>query len=71
MSPTAIVSTVKAFKDAAVSTKLLANNNGGVGSLTEDELTMRKYMQGRDYNESDWGRMMFGMRAFEELKVVV
>jgi 2-polyprenyl-6-methoxyphenol hydroxylase-like FAD-dependent oxidoreductase len=68
MSPTSVVGAVSALRSAATLSKVLAEEGISAQSLKKYEDEMRQYT-GEAIKKSVWGgKMLFGMRGFNELK---
>jgi 2-polyprenyl-6-methoxyphenol hydroxylase-like FAD-dependent oxidoreductase len=68
MSPTSVVGAVSALRSAATLSKVLAEEGISAQSLRNYEDEMRQYT-GEAIRKSVWGgKMLFGMRGFDELK---
>jgi 2-polyprenyl-6-methoxyphenol hydroxylase-like FAD-dependent oxidoreductase len=68
MSPTSVVGAVSALRSAANLSKVLVEEGISAQSLRKYEDEMREYT-GEAIRKSVWGgRMLFGMRGFDELK---
>jgi 2-polyprenyl-6-methoxyphenol hydroxylase-like FAD-dependent oxidoreductase len=68
MSPTSVVGAVSALRSAATLSKVLAEEGISAHSLRKYEDEMRQYT-GEAIRKSVWGgKMLFGMRGFDELK---
>jgi 2-polyprenyl-6-methoxyphenol hydroxylase-like FAD-dependent oxidoreductase len=68
MSPTSVVGAVSALRSAATLSKVLAEEGISAQSLRKYEDEMRQYT-GEAIRKSVWGgKMLFGMRGFDELK---
>lgn len=71
MSPTTGAGTTTAFRDAAHLVQLLKHDGISVDCIREHEVTMREYA-GEAIKRGTWGgKLLFGMRPFEELNTVV
>jgi 2-polyprenyl-6-methoxyphenol hydroxylase-like FAD-dependent oxidoreductase len=68
MSPTSVVGAVSALRPAATLAKVLSEGGISTQSLRKYEDEMRQYA-GEATRNSVWGgKMLFGMRGFDELK---
>ena len=71
MSPTAGAGTVSAFRDAANLVQIVKNEGISVDGIRDHETMMREFA-GQAIKRSIWGgKLLFGMRPFEELNTVV
>jgi 2-polyprenyl-6-methoxyphenol hydroxylase-like FAD-dependent oxidoreductase len=70
MSPTAVVGAVSAIRDAANLSQLIAENDVNVGSIGKYEASMRIYAGEAISKSLLGGKMMFGMKPFQELKAI-
>ena len=68
MSPTSVVGAVSALRSAATLSKVLGEEGISAQILKKYEDQMRQYT-GEAIRNSVWGgKMLFGMRGFDELK---
>jgi 2-polyprenyl-6-methoxyphenol hydroxylase-like FAD-dependent oxidoreductase len=68
MSPTSVVGAGSALRSAATLSKVLAEERISAHSLRKYEDEMRQYT-GEAIRKSVWGgKMLLGMRGFDELK---
>ena len=71
MSPTAGAGVTSAIRDAASLVQLLTEDGISVGGISEYEDVMREYAGGAIKRGIWGGKLLFGMRPFEELNTVV
>ena len=70
MSPTAGVGAVTALRDAATLARILNEEGINIQSLRKYEALMRQYAGDAIRNSARGGKLLFGMRPFEDLSLV-